>query len=203
MLKLNRPYRFSKDEWQHVSIVLLPYVKAYGGQKGWEKGDNATKDLKNSISEYTLKMQDNLCAYCEELITGGAQLDHIVPKQLHSEFCYEPKNLVTSCAVCNMYIKNAGDTIIAPVKKRYEQNIFTIVHPYFNDPDVHIKFTNEDRVVIDKNSSTELGKATIDFFHMNDYPAYCKRANRFSDSVKYPIDAIKLAKVCSAYKRIR
>ena len=203
MLKISKPYKFSKAEWVHVSTVLIPYVRANGGQKGWEKGDNATKDLKNAISEHTLKTQGNLCAYCEDLITGGAQLDHIVPKQLHSEFCYEPKNLLSSCAVCNMYIKNAGDTIVVPVKKRYEQNRFTIVHPYFNDPDVHIKYTNADKVVIDRKNSTELGKATIDFFHMNDYPAYCKRANRFGDKSKYPIDAIKLAKACSAYKRNR
>lgn len=203
MLKLSMPYKFNRDEWQHVSTVLLPYVSVHGGQKGWEKCDKTTVDLKNSISEYTLKKQNNKCAYCEDLITGGAQIDHIVPKQLHPEFCYEPKNLLTSCAVCNMYVKNAGDTIVAPVKRRYEQNLFTMVHPYFNDPDMHIKYTNEDKVVIDIKKSTELGKATIDFFHMNDYPAYCKRANRFGDRVKYPIDAIMLAKACSAYKRKR
>ena len=201
MLKLIRPYKFSSAEWHHVSTILTPYVLANGGQKGWEKADNNTKDLKNRISEYTLLQQGNKCAYCEDLITGGAQLDHIVPKQLHPEFCYEPKNLLTSCAVCNMYIKNAEDTISLPVQRRYEQNHFTIVHPYFNNPDVHIKFTNEDRVIIDKNGSTALGKATIDFFHLNDYPAYCKRANQFGDSIKYPIDAVKLAKACSAYKR--
>lgn len=201
MLKLGKPYRFSRDEWLHVSTVLLPYVKAYGGKKGWEKGDNNSKDLRNKISEYTLMQQSNLCAYCEDFIPGGAQLDHIVPKQLHPEFCYEPKNLLTSCAVCNMYIKNAGDTIKPPVKRRYEHNSFTIVHPYFNDPNLHIKYTNEDKVVIDRKGSTPLGKATIDFFHLNEYPAYCQRAQRFGDLKKYPIDYLKLAKVCSAYKR--
>ena len=135
MLKLNKAYRYTRTEWQHVSTILIPYVRLYGGQKGWDKADNATKDLKNSISEFTLVQQDCRCAYCETLIPGGAQLDHFVPKQLHPEFCYEPKNLLTSCAVCNMYIKNAEDTIILPVKRRYEQNQFTIVHPYFNDPD--------------------------------------------------------------------
>lgn len=201
MLKLNRPYKYNSAEWQHVSTILIPYVKTNGGQKGWEKADNTTKDLKNSISEYTLIKQQNKCAYCEELITGGAQLDHIVPKQLHPEFCYEPKNLLTSCAVCNMYIKNAGDTIKSPVQKRYEQNLFTIVHPYFNDPNVHIKYTNEDRVIIDMNGSTDLGKATIDFFHLNDYPAYVRRVKQFGDTKKYPIDLRILAKKCSAYKR--
>ena len=201
MLKLKRPYKFNRVEWQHVSTVLIPYVRANGGQKGWEKADNDTKDLKNRMSEYTLLQQGNKCAYCEDLITGGAQLDHIVPKQLHPEFCYEPKNLLTSCAVCNMYIKNAGDTIKEPIQRRYEKNEFTIVHPYFDDPEEHIKFTNEDKVIIDEDGSSELGKATIAFFHLNDYPAYCKRSNQFGDLVKYPIDAVKLAKACSAYKR--
>ncbi len=201
MLKLKRPYKFSKEEWKHVSTVLIPYVKAHGGTEGWKKGDNDTKDLKNRMSEYTLNLQGCKCAYCEDLITGGAQLDHIVPKQLHPEFCYEPKNLLTSCAVCNMYIKNVGDTVKTPVKKRYEKNEFTIVHPYFDVPDEHIKFTNDDRVVIDEASSTELGKATINFFHLNEYPSYCKRAKLFGDRDKYPIDAEKLAKACSAYKR--
>jgi uncharacterized protein (TIGR02646 family) len=201
MLKLDKPYSFSRQEWQHVSSVLLPYVQSNGGKKGWEKGDNESKDIRNRISEYTLFHQHNKCAYCEGFITEGAQLDHFVPKQLHPEFCYEPKNLLTSCAVCNMYIKNGGDTITPPIKRRYEQNHFTIVHPYFNDPDVHIKYTNEDRVVVDRNGSTALGKATIDFFHMNDYPAYCRRAQWFRDLKKYPIDYIRLAKDCSAYKR--
>ena len=203
MLKLKRPYKFNRVEWQHVSTVLIPYVRANGGQKGWEKADNDTKDLKNRMSEYTLLQQGNKCAYCEDLITGGAQLDHIVPKQLHPEFCYEPKNLLTSCAVCNMYIKNAGDTIKEPIQRRYEKNEFTIVHPYLDDPEEHIKFTNEDKVIIDEGGCSELGKATIAFFHLNDYPAYCKRANQFGDLVKYPIDAVKLAKACSAYKRLK
>lgn len=201
MLKLKRPYKFSKAEWQHVSTILIPYARANGGHKGWGKSDNATKDLKNRISKYTLIQQANRCVYCEDFITYGSQLDHIVPKQLHPDFCYEPKNIVTSCPVCNMYIKNAEDTIKEPIMKRYEQNQFTIVHPYFNDPNVHIKYLNEDKVIIDKNSSTALGKATIDFFRLNEYPAYCKRAKQFGDTKKYPIDAIKLAKICSAYKR--
>lgn len=201
MLKLNKPYRYSQAEWQHVSTILIPYVRLHGGQKGWDKADNVTKDLKNRISEFTLIQQECRCAYCEAFIPGGAQLDHFVPKQLHPEFCYEPKNLITSCAVCNMYIKNAGDTIALPAKRRYEQNQFTIVHPYFNDPDIHIKYTNEDRVVIDRSNSTNLGKATIDFLGLNDYPAYAKRAQQFGDMGKYPIDFIKCAKACSAYKR--
>ena len=50
MLKLNKPYRYNRNEWQHVSTILIPYVRANGGQKGWEKADNTTKDIKNSIS---------------------------------------------------------------------------------------------------------------------------------------------------------
>lgn len=201
MLRIDKPYTFSRAEWLHVSSVLSPYISINGGIKGWEKGDNATKDLKNSISKYTLLKQGNRCAYCEDFITRGAQLDHIVPKHSHPEFCFEPKNLITSCAVCNLYIKNAGDTITTPVKRRYEQNVFTIVHPYFNNPDVHIKYINEDRIVIDINRCTNLGRNTIVFFHLNDYPAYCKRAERFGNMVKYPIDWIKLAQECSTYKR--
>ena len=203
MLKLKRPYKFSKEEWQYVSTVLIPYVAANGGKKGWEKADNATMDLKNSISEYTLIKQKNRCVYCEDLITAGAQLDHIVPKQLHSEFCYEPKNLVTSCAVCNMYIKNAGDTITLPVHTRYNKNQFTIIHPYFDNPDEHLKYTNSDKIVIDINSCTDLGKATVKFLHLNDYSSYVKRAMRFGDTNKYSVDFIKLAHECAAYKRTR
>ena len=202
MLKLTRPYKLSKDEWLHVSKVLIPYVKAHGGEMGWSKGDNQTKDLKNRISKYTLIRQKNRCAYCEGFMSGGIQLDHFVPKQLHPEFCYEPKNLISSCAKCNMYVKNAGDTVVTPIKTRYEQNVFKIVHPYFNDPEIHIKFTNEDRVIIDTKGSTDLGRATIDFFHMNDYPAYCQRAISYGKN-KYPIDYIILAEACSIYKRHR
>ena len=67
----------------------------------------------------------------------------------------------------------------------------------------NIKYTNEDRVIIDRNNSTNLGKATIDFFGLNNYPAYARRAQQFGNMEKYPIDSIKLAKVCSAYKRTK
>ena len=187
----------------HVSTVLKPYVEEHGGERGWAKGDNQTRELKNKISEFTLLQQRNRCAYCEEFMVGGIQLDHFVPKQMHPEFCFEPKNLVSSCAICNMYVKNAGDTVVPPIKKRYEQNLFKIVHPYFNDPDVHIKYTNEDRVIIDNERCTDLGRATISFFHMNEYPAYCQRAKRYGDLKKYPIDVVMLAKICSAYKRTK
>lgn len=200
MLNLKRPYRLKKPEWIHVRDVLLPYVKLKGGEKGWSKGDKKTKSLKNNISEYTIIHQKNCCVYCEELMFGGIQLDHIVPKKLHPEYCFEPKNLVSSCAICNMYVKNAGDTIVGTPAKRYNKNQFTIVHPYFDDPDYHIKYTNADKVVIDYANSTKLGKATIDFFHLNDYQAYCIRAKRFGNAKKYPIDFIRLAKETSTYK---
>jgi uncharacterized protein (TIGR02646 family) len=201
MLKISKIYQFTKKEWQHVSKVLIPYVRDKGGIKGWEKSDNATKDLKNKISKFTLIQQNCRCVYCGSLISRGAQLDHFVPKQLHPEFCYEPKNLLTSCAVCNMYIKNSEDTIVLPIKRRYEQNQFTIVHPYFNDPNIHIKYTNEDKVIIDLNRCTYIGRKTVDFFHLNDYPAYVERAKELVDREKYPIDLIRLAEECSTYKR--
>lgn len=200
MLKLRRPYKFNKAEWQHVSGVLDPYVKAKGVEKGWKKADKNTLALKNKISNHTIRQQVSRCVYCEGFMIRGIQLDHIAPKTLHPDYCFEPKNLVSSCAVCNMYVKNAGDTIVAPKQVRYDKNQFTIVHPYFNDPDIHIRFTNADKVIIDYINSSPLGKATIDFFHLNDYPSYCLRAKRLGDEKKYPIDYIRLAQITSTYK---
>lgn len=200
MLKIDRPYRFTKDEWLHVKNILIPYIRQYGGKKAWEKKDNATLALKNKISNYTILKQKNKCVYCEDLITFGAQLDHIAPKQQYPDYCYEPKNLVTSCPICNMYIKNADDPIVVHNPQRYELNIFQIVHPYFNDPEQHIKYINGDRVILDTNHCSTIGKATITMFKLDSYPAYCKRAINYGDLSKYPVDFKRLARECSSYR---
>ena len=200
MLKLEKPYKLLKDEWQHVSTVLKPYALLYGGKKAWNKGDDATRKLKNRISTYTLLMQKGRCAYCEDLISHGAQLDHIAPKAKYPQYCYEPKNLVTTCPSCNMYLKNDDDTIMGNCSSRYNHNIFSIVHPYINNPDIHIKFTNEDRVCIDEANCTALGLNTIRKLHLNDYPSYCKRAILFDNGRRYPVDYQRYARECSSYK---
>ena len=43
---------------------------------------------------------ENICYWCGERIDGKAHLDHIMPVKLHGSS--EPKNLVTTCAPCNI-----------------------------------------------------------------------------------------------------
>lgn len=206
MLKLSKPYNYTKDEWQHVNTVLRPYAQANSGKKAWEKSDNQTNAIKNNISTHTLIQQNCRCAYCESIITGGAQLDHFLPKQEYKEYCYEPKNLLTGCTVCNMYLKKAGDPLVPPKVARYEQNKFRIVHPYFNDPSFHIKYINDDRIHIDINNCTTLGKETVDIFNMDTLQAEAQRSinltvERALKNGDITIDILKLARVVSTYKK--
>lgn len=206
MLKLSKPYNYTKDEWQHVNTVLRPYAQAKGGKKAWEKSDNKTNAIKNNISAHTLNQQDSRCVYCESIITGGAQLDHFLPKQEYKEYCYEPKNLITACTICNMYLKNAGDPLVPPKVNRYEQNKFRIIHPYLNDPSFHIKYVNNDRIHIDIKNCSQLGKETIRILSMNTYQAEIQRSINLTfekavASGEATIDSLKLARAVTTYKR--
>lgn len=196
MLKLNNPVTFSVDEQTHITNVLKPM-----GKDGWSKHDAETNNIKHKISEHTLQIQNCRCAYCERILEkGGVQIEHIAPKSLHGEFCYEPYNLVSSCGICNATVnKGTQDTIRPPKNAIYQNNQFKIVHPYFDDPDMHIKYQDQAKTIFDKTLSTPKGIATINFFDWDTLNAYIARIT-IAASKSIPLNIAQLISEISVYK---
>ena len=197
MLNLNDPVRFTVAEQAFINTTLKPL-----GKDGWDNNDPQTVAIKHHISEHTIIAQGGRCAYCENVLAkGDVAIEHIGPKKHYGMFTFEPYNLVSSCTSCNSPVnKGQSKTIVAPVDKNaYDANRFTIVHPYFDNPDNHIKYKDDDRIFIDNHNCSPRGKETVRLFNWNDMWAVYKRAG-IASMRHYPIDVLKLAAEISTYK---
>ena len=196
MLNLFDPVRFSANEQAFIDATLKPL-----GKDGWANAAPETIAIKNHISNHTIIAQGGRCAYCEKVLAkGDVDIEHIAPKKHYGAFTYEPYNLVSSCTCCNAPVnKGQKKTIVDPVKAAYDQNTFSIVHSYFDNPDDHIKYKDAERTIFDINNCTIIGKATIKLFNWDEEWAFYKRLE-IASMRHYPIDVLKLAVEISTYK---
>jgi hypothetical protein len=99
--------------------------------------------VKAEIKNYYKTKQNYRCSYCwqEILVNHSATWDteHIVPRSLHPQFMFEPKNLCVACKDCNL-AKSDVEVLVNKNRKSYP-NIslaFKIVHPHFDNYEEHI-----------------------------------------------------------------
>ncbi len=197
MLNLNDPIRYTPAEMAHIDTVLKPQRS-----KGWKDQKDLTKAIKNRIGIHTIIAQGGRCAYCETPLSRGAHaIEHIAPKGIYGEFCYEPFNLVTACTACNS-LSNKGeeDTVVSPANRTdYTANRFKMVHPYFDNPDAHLKYSDPEKTVFDMLNCSSKGQFTITLFHWNETWAYNQRvANARTRDL--PIDVLQLVTEIATYK---
>lgn len=197
MLNLINPVRYNDEEQRHVDIVLKPLLS-----NGWKDQKDKTKELKHKIDVYTIEAQGGRCAYCDTPLRRGAHaIDHIAPKGIYGEFCYEPFNLVNACTSCNSTSnKGETDTIEDPADREdYINNDFKIVHPYFDNPDEHIRYEDDEMTIYDIPACSQKGIETITMFHWNESWAYNQRViNAMTKDL--PIDVAQLVMEISTYK---
>lgn len=131
MIKVERikiPYFFSEEE---KSIIKANYSQA----KDWSKSQ--FRDLKYSLRTYLRFIQGNQCCYCKRYLPWdmkSVDIEHIVNKDDHWTFGFEPKNLALSCPACNS-CKTSQETLSIPNVANYPSyaGAFLIVHPYFDN----------------------------------------------------------------------
>ncbi len=197
MLNLNDPVRYTAEEQSFIDNVLKPQ-----GKEGWNDGHIETKSIKNHISNHTIIAQGGRCAYCEMILSkGDVELDHIANKGLYGEFTFESCNLVSSCTCCNSPCnKGQKDSVVSPAdRKVYINNEFTIVHPYFDNPDDHLKYRDDEHIFFDMKNCSQKGINTIDMFNWNETWALYKRIT-IAKMRHYPVDVLKSAVEISTYK---
>ena len=197
MLNLFDPIIYTPEEKVYVDTVLRPQLSA-----GWNDRKNKTKALKSRISEHTIIAQGGRCAYCESpLLKGALAIEHIAPKGLYGEFCFEPYNLVTSCTSCNSTAnKGEQDTMEHPIYwADYIVNRFRVVHPYFDTPDKHIAYIDSERIIFDRQKCSQKGLDTIDMFHWEDRWAINQRLAT-ARSRNIPLEVLKVVGEIVTYK---
>jgi uncharacterized protein (TIGR02646 family) len=140
----------------------------------WNWGDKTRlAALKSEISTALKELQGEYCAYCGMRfdVTSSSQIEHIAPKGngRYPEFMFNVSNLVHACSLCNGFEKKEADAhfdTIAVLDANYELCAFNIVHPYFDDPEVHFRFTQAaNRVLI--THLTAKGQKSIEVFQLD------------------------------------
>lgn len=160
---LNVVYRISLSKKSKRIIRKLKKKNNYKlNQDSWSKVD---RKVKNEISKKLFAMNGFKCTYCERYLIGlGPQIDHFSHKASTPQFTFIPVNLFYSCSYCNSSAVKGQKTTINHLVNYYNNCTFTIVHPYYDNPDDEIFYRDEDRVFIDWNNCTQKGKNTIAFF---------------------------------------
>lgn len=197
MLNLIDPIIYTPKEKNYVNRTLLPLR-----EKAWDNSAKLTKEIKNRISNHTIIAQGGRCAYCETpLLKGSHAIEHIAPKSLYGSFCFEPYNLVTACTSCNSPgNKGETDTIIPPcVMRDYTNNRFKIVHPYFDKPDNHFKYLDDDKTVFDKANCSAKALETINMMHWDEEWAFNQRV-RNARTRDIPLDVLQLVNEIATYR---
>jgi 5-methylcytosine-specific restriction endonuclease McrA len=146
---------YAGDEKKKVeSYNGKPECEKEGGY--WDdKDDRELSKVKKLIKDHYLKAQDYRCCYCKQRIVvahnGAWDTDHIIPKDTHAAFLFEPRNLCVSCKDCNLIklnkvvLKNQGRKRFPASPKDY---IF--VHPHFHKYTDHICIVQEAALYLPK-----------------------------------------------------
>ncbi len=188
------------DKSKALSLSVEERRKIEDVDNDWNK----LKSLKHKLSEKTLETQEMRCAYCECILGEYArtrpELDHFVVKSLHKEFTFEPLNIFSSCHNCNEVLKGDED-VLCRENTNYEDCEFSIVHPYLDDVDEHIKYILP-KIVVNKKRSTSKGLKTIKMFRLSGKIAvYYALRNKFEHSFFIKKGEIaKLAQESATYK---
>ena len=189
MLKLNRIIRYTSKEKKYLKFLKAEFGGNFTG-KSWYDDNAKTQKLKSKISYLLHTNQKFRCAYCEKLlIRDKKEIDHIAPLHEFPQYCFTCINLVYACSNCNAVLKNQKKIITnrGNLQKNYKHNSFWIVHPYLDDPDLHIKYQDKDKVYLDLPSCSVWGIKTIDIFDLDGLEMRYFRAGELQLQKKFPI----------------
>ncbi|QXH73824.1 HNH endonuclease [Pseudomonas atacamensis] len=137
------PILYSKASEAEVSTFKsLPKERRAGSY--WDESHKGLTTLKTEVKQYYLHQQNYTCAYCRQEIVvthGGAwDTDHIIPKDSHPEFMFEPQNLCVSCKDCNN-LKRAKNVLRDKRRVTFPRTAkdYIFCHPHFHDYAKHIR----------------------------------------------------------------
>ena len=121
----------------------LPKEAKLGGY--WD--DPLVNPVRAEIKDHYIAEQKYTCAYCNrEVVTANKALwdaEHIVPKDTAPRYMFIPQNLAISCRDCNIAKRTKEIRTTARQKFPNESKHYTIVHPHFDDYELHIRWIGD------------------------------------------------------------
>lgn len=137
-------------------------------QTFWENYSNGFERFSKSIFRETITKGRQVCPYCDmNLVTYNKQsnTDHFLALTYFPVLSVKWENLVVSCVVCNLYLKNAKLIGTYQGKSSY----IPMLHPYFHEVAEHIQFTFDDSLnigVIPSDVEDERAKNYCELFEL-------------------------------------
>jgi len=152
---ISAPITYCAEDLALVSAFqTLPLEAQFGSY--WS--DVVLEKLRSRVKSFYIDAQNRRCCYCNRhLGTDNHRVwdvEHIVSRNKHARFMFEPTNLAASCPDCNNH--KADKEVLVKTKRRKYPKVsyaFRIVHPHFDSFAEHIY--HEDMVYLGK---TEKGK---------------------------------------------
>lgn len=175
--RLTTPYVISPDD-QIIITSIMPF-----DGNSWNRVE--TSLLREQIHDFLLRQQHKKCGYCGLNLntTGRAEIDHILAKggvkrPNYVEYVYTPANLVLSCQFCNSSSKKGQkDISLYADKLVYSNCTFAIVHPYFDDPTLHYRWTNSTLNIVITAISPK-GRESVRIFGLDSEEHTIQRASQ-------------------------
>ncbi|MFT5217415.1 MAG: hypothetical protein ACI83H_002552 [Glaciecola sp.] len=165
MLNITNRISLSKES----KIIVRKFWKKSNGvldSKSWSKIGNS---VKQEFSYKLLVNQKLKCAYCQRRLVGlGHEMDHFAHKANYPRFSFNPVNLFYSCKFCNSAGRKGQKNTVANPSNRYNQIEFSILHPYFDNVDAELIYSDDDRVDFAWGLCSDIAKDTIEFFNFDD-----------------------------------
>lgn len=197
---MNQPFLYqslrTSISFNLAEQILINRLKPLDGSE-WDgeikTGCTVTKSERNKlVTDIKTKLeliQGNYCIYCgiHKDYRGHLQREHILAKsnKKYPNFMFEPENLVLACRICNMDLKRSKD-FGSQERINYRKNSFSIVHPYIDDFNRHIKFTGSGhQVLIQKVPYSRKGKETIKVFELASVSRTAERSGLIDQHEKH------------------
>ena len=163
---------FQLDTTQETHLSSIPDINK---PREWDKNNNIINGIKRSITDQLNITQNGKCCYCGLPLweTSRGEIEHIAPKKArpksYPEFTFTKKNLALACEYCNGSSKKGQKDIVSKYDVNYDNCEFELVHPYFDDPNLHYEWVNNE-TQIQVRHKTSKGKYSIMLFGL-DQPA--------------------------------
>jgi len=170
-------------QYTEEELELINSYEPYSGHY-WERPPARKPELNNLKQNIKIQLKqthNDECAYCglELGETSPEEIEHIAQKAeaKYPQFMFTPENLCLACRLCNGFSKKGNKDTIDQYNDEYHRCNFKIVHPYFDNPDDHFSWVDNE-IRIDIISFSPKGSASIKMFDLAGEKQSCGRAKQ-------------------------
>jgi uncharacterized protein (TIGR02646 family) len=152
-------------------METLQAIKPWLGDHWDNPPNDEIRNIKNAVRQQ-LTLTQVKCSYCGLKLNGTSkgEIEHIAPKATgfrHPEFTFTLENLTFSCHWCNTSEKKGTKDTIRVKSNSYSNCQFNLVHPYFDDPNDHYEWTDNNlEILIQVKNNSQKAEFSIDMFKL-------------------------------------